>query len=459
MPAPCVNTAKESSASPESERVIEAIVAVDVEQQLPGAHWPVALERVLGRSPVQRHLYQLEKSGLRYCAVVFVGPDAGRAMRECSSQMDEIPLGSMAVALCDGADALGALEQEQLADQGVFVRGEAVYDKRLYEAVWSSATPVELVDATSGSGGGAGASADTAIGMEKMKSGSLLERLLTLDENASVASDDEGRSLHIATLPTYVPHLRRDLAPYWCVLRDWADHRRAERLLLDSAQKGVLDFPARFIHPAPENLLARWAAKTVITPNHITVFTILLAFFATYFFAKQSFGLGLAVALVVNVLDGVDGKLARVKLLASKVGDKLDHIGDVIFEFSWYVGLGWGLSQLIGESLPLWLGIGLIVAMLTSRALSGVYELFSGRQIHDHRAFDRAFRLVGGRRNIYVFILLVGWAMGDVVNSFYVVFGWAVTTVIVYSLRTLMALFARAAHAPVGSKRDDFNDL
>lgn len=428
-----------------SERVIEAIVAVDVEQRLPGARWPVALERILGRSPVQRHLYQLERSGLGYCAVVFVGPDAGRAMRECARQMDKKPLGSMPVALCDGADAPGALKPEYLADEVVLVRGEAVYDTRLYETAWNSATPVELVDATRGGGGGTATSADTAIGLEKIPSGSLLGRLPILAQDARVASNDDGRSLHVATLPTYVPDLRRDLAPYWCVLRTWADHRRAERLILDSAQKGVLDFPAWLIHPVPENLLTRWAAKTDITPNHITLFTILVAFLATYLFAKQSFGLGLLVALMVNVLDGVDGKLARVKLLASKVGEKLDHIGDVIFEFSWYVGLGWGLSQLTGESLPLWLGLGLIVVMLTSRALSGVYRLFSRRQIHDHRAFDRAFRLVAGRRNIYVFILLVGWAMGDVVNSFYVVFGWAVTTVIVYSLRTLMALFARAA--------------
>ena len=141
----------------------------------------------------------------------------------------------------------------------------------------------------------------------------------------------------------------------------------------------------------------------------------------------------------MNVLDGVDGKLARVKLLASRFGDRLDHILDVLFEFSWYLGLGWGLSGGDPSGTPFLLGVGLMGVMLGSRAMSGVYKRISGRQIHDHRAFDRGFRLVAGRRNIYIVILVAGALLGNLSATFLFCFAWSVVTLGVYMLRSAMA--------------------
>ena len=62
--------------------------------------------------------------------------------------------------------------------------------------------------------------------------------------------------------------------------------------------------------------------------------------------------------------------------------------------------------------------------------------------IHDHRPFDQAFRLVAGRRNIYVLLLLGGFLAGQLWVTFQLVLVYAVATLVVYSVRNLMALAA-----------------
>ncbi len=327
----------------------------------------------------------------------------------------EVPLGDMRVSICH--------DEKFKAEDVVMVAGEAVYDPRLYRYAVESSGPVILVD------GGA------QIGLEKTGSGKR--------EAGSVEKESGGGLVPVDSLPSYLPNMRRDLRPYWRRLKAREDYLQAERMIMDSAQKGILDFPARYLHPIPEDYLAALLSRTAITPNQITVFTGLLAFVTTYLFAVQSYGWGLAIALVVNVLDGVDGKLARVKLLSSKFGDRLDHVLDVTFEFAWYVALGWGLSQGAGGMLPLYLSFGLIAIMLGTRAVSGAYTATTGRQIHDHTAFDRGFRLVGGRRNVYIIMLLAGLLLGSVGAAFYAVVGWGVVTLAVFKVRAVMAFLGR----------------
>ncbi|MFQ5701044.1 MAG: hypothetical protein ACE5HU_04290, partial [Acidobacteriota bacterium] len=135
---------------------------------------------------------------------------------------------------------------------------------------------------------------------------------------------------------------------------------------------------------------------------------------------------------------------ARVKLLSSAFGDRLDHTVDISFEFSWYIGLGWGLSRSIGTWFPLKLAVILIAIMLSARGVSGLYRFLTGHQIHDHRAFDRAFRLVAGRRNIHMYVLLLGSAAGHLLAFFQAVVIWAAVTLGVYGLRTLVVFTQRA---------------
>ncbi len=408
---------------------VQAILEIDA------AGAAAALTPVLGRSAVQRHVHRLRSLGCEGFGVRFVGVDAGartnwlaRAHRQLQSVGAGQPPRLAEVEECGDTPA-------------IVVRGDAVFDPRLYEAVSASATALCLTDA------------GAPIGIARWEAGHgptpgvSVFRTFAQDNGCALQRD-------IAELPTYIPALRRDLTPYWSPVREAAQRRRAGTLILDAAQKGVLDFPARFLHPWPENRLVEWAARGSITPNQITLISAAIGFLGTYAFATQRFGLGLLCAVVAGILDGVDGKLARVKLLSSRFGDRLDHTLDVTFEFSWYIALGWGLAA-TGVPQAVATGFAIIAVMVAARALSGVYLLLTGRQIHDHTAFDRAVRLVAGRRNIYVLVLVCGFMIDTLPQAFTLVLWWGIATVTVYLVRIGVAWVGRRSGAEVAGQPAD----
>lgn len=382
---------------------------------------PLALAPILGRSAFQRHLHHLARVGVGRVYLPALAREAasgvdGETREEYRRQRARLGPGTPRLIF-------GAPDPASGGERWV-VRATAVFDPRLYDAVASAPGPVRVIDD--------GADTPVPVG------------LCRLPADGAAGSAAAGTTeLPISKIPVYVPSLRRWLPPFWHDLRSPADVRAAASSLLDATQKGVLDFPAKYLHPAPENALTRMLAGSSVTPNQVTVATGVLGFLAAYLFASGRFGVGLLLALIVNVLDGVDGKLARVTLTTSRFGDRLDHTLDVAFEFAWYLSLGWGLSARTGETWPLWMAAGLVATMTGARAVSGAYRALAGRQIHDHTAFDRAVRLVAGRRNSYVVLLALGWLAGRLAPAFRLAFWWAALTLAVYLLRTGVAAAGR----------------
>lgn len=379
------------------------------------------LSPILGRSPFQRHLRQLSSEGIKRFVVLAEGERIpAEVERVCRKQASEVLATSyeLLFALAGSEeDRLGVEEHERVA----MVCAGRVIDPRIYRAAFSAACAVWVGDRR----GGEDDSPPEPVGI-RITVGTMSQALHGPDEEVLLVGD----------LEPYIANLRRVLRPFWTPTADAEERERAASMLIDATQKGVLDLPARYLHPPAENFLVRVLSPTPITPNQITIFTGIIGFGAAGLFATGSNGPAILIALLVNVLDGVDGKLARVKLLASRFGDRLDHILDVLFEFSWYLGIGWGLSGGGPGGTPMRLGVGLIAIMLGARAMSGVYKRISSKQIHDHRAFDRAFRLVAGRRNIYVMTLVVGQVLGRFSEAFTLCFAWGVVTLLVYSART-----------------------
>lgn len=416
-------------------RPLDAAVVVGPGPALDGAGPPTALVPILGRSPLQRHVVHLARLGVRRCVVLLEGGSETLAA-ECRAQVAAVATGEMEVVVVAGGDGAGdALPSGDGVGTVLRLRAEGVYDPRLYRRIAEEAGPAWLAD-DDGAGHEPGAGRLRPIGLAAVSPDAL---------RRGEAPEPQGRAVPVGALPTYLPSLRRHLRPYWIVVSSDADRERAADRILDSAQKGILDFPARYLHAPVEDVCTRRLAATPVTPNQITVFTGVLGFTATWLFAIGSFGLALVLALITNVLDGVDGKLARVKLLASRFGDRLDHTLDVSFEFSWYLALGWGLAGGDVAAAPFLIGVALVAVMLGCRAISGVYKLITERQIHDHRAFDRAFRLVAGRRNIYVLGLVAGVLAGRVQAAFTLCLAWAGLTLVVYLVRTTLEGVARLA--------------
>lgn len=235
----------------------------------------------------------------------------------------------------------------------------------------------------------------------------------------------------LAALDTYAAARRRNVPLVWALPRDAAEACTTDDMLIDAAQKGVLDWPARFLHPPVENWMVRALLPTPITPNMVTLFVAAISLAAGIAFAYGWMWTGLVLALISGPLDGVDGKLARVRIEFSRWGD-LEHVLDKIAEYGWYLCIAGHLAARSGSGLP-WAIAALIILFALAEALLGeFYRRFTGRQLDDAGPFERGFRLVGGRRNTFFWTLvpfgvLGAWNLGFVALAVYAVVTFFVT--------------------------------
>ena len=244
--------------------------------------------------------------------------------------------------------------------------------------------------------------------------------------------------LIVEDIPTYAPARRRDAPMVWARPLDDAGKKIATESLIAAAQKGCLDWPARFIHPPIENALVRLLMNTPVSPNMITLFTGVLGFAAIWLFAVGQPLWALLIVLIVGPLDGVDGKLARVRHHFSRWGD-LEHVLDKILEYGWFIALAAWLSATYG--LAAWLAAaGIIVFALAEAASGEFFRRFSGRQLDDWSAFERHFRLVGGRRNTYFWTLLPFGLAGAWWQGFLAILAYAAITFAVTQWRFCRAI-------------------
>jgi len=240
--------------------------------------------------------------------------------------------------------------------------------------------------------------------------------------------------LPLASLDPYSPELRGAATPYAFGVVTLADRERAWRVLLDAVQKRALDLPGQYFDTPFENFLVRRFAPTDVTPNQITLATLVLAAVVATLFAHGWLRVGVVLALVVGVLDGVDGKLARMKLATSKIGE-LEHVGDFLYENAWYLSLATWFAAATASPALWYAGLVLVACDLADSLLYLVVQKRTGKMLDELTPFDRRFRAIAGRRNVYVMIFVAGFFAGDPATSFLVAVAWATTTVAIHALR------------------------
>ncbi len=245
--------------------------------------------------------------------------------------------------------------------------------------------------------------------------------------------------LALGTIDPYSAELRGSVAPYLIKAESAAERRQAWDLLLDHCQKRSLDLPGRYFDGPFENFLVRRLAPTEVTPNQVTLATLVIAAGVAVLFRYGWLRVGIVIALVVGVLDGVDGKLARLKLATSKLGE-LEHVGDFLYENAWYLALAWNLAGTSGHGAAWYAGLVLVACDLVDSLLYLVVQRRTGRMLDELTTFDRRFRAIAGRRNVYVMIFAGGFFFGDATTTFFCVVGWALLTVAVHASRVRWVL-------------------
>jgi len=268
----------------------------------------------------------------------------------------------------------------------------------------------------------------------RSQTGSLQEAVRAGLDNQTLAVED------VATEPLYYAPLNRELRAYWFPAPSPANAQVAKQIILDSAQKGTLDFPAT-VHAPIETFLISLLCETPVTPNQLTIITNVVAWSATILLATGRLGWGLGLAVLVGVLDGLDGKQARVKVETSKRG-KLEHWFDAIFEVSWWTAIAYYFQH----SGKLSNAFGYLALLLIAQAVDGMIKsgirYASGRSIEELGTFERILHFVSGRRNVFVWLLTIGFLLGTPTKAFIAMTWLAILTTILHLPRAV-AVFSR----------------
>lgn len=94
--------------------------------------------------------------------------------------------------------------------------------------------------------------------------------------------------------------------------------------------------------------LTRWLATTTVTPNQVSVLSAIIGGLGGAFFLSDRLAvnlLGMLGFVLANLLDSVDGQLARMKKMTSRLGRILDGVAGVAIFGSIYLFLAIRLSR------------------------------------------------------------------------------------------------------------------
>ena len=243
-----------------------------------------------------------------------------------------------------------------------------------------------------------------------------------------------------AIAPTYVKKLRRRLDPLAIALGE-QPRSVVERRLFASVYKGVTDVVTKYAWPEPALWLTRAAAALGLSPNAVTFVGFVLTFVAGWQFFVGNLAAGLAAAWLMTLLDTVDGKLARVTLTSSWLGNQLDHGNDIIHPPLWWYCLAQGISTASPGHPWVWPSCWIIlVTYVIGRILERGFKKRFKINPFMWRPFDSRFRTIVSRRNIILLIMTVGLIAGFPAEAFALCAAWSVLSVIIQGARYAQAV-------------------
>lgn len=111
-------------------------------------------------------------------------------------------------------------------------------------------------------------------------------------------------------------------------------------------------------------LLVKVLKDTWVTAHQVTFTFLLIGLLAAFFFSRGDYGTTLLGALflqVKNILDGVDGSLARAKDRPSRIGRFLDTNADFLVNLCVYFAIAYALFGLTQNHTAFWLGGGALL--------------------------------------------------------------------------------------------------
>ncbi len=194
---------------------------------------------------------------------------------------------------------------------------------------------------------------------------------------------------------------------------DWEDLSspgaiaRAEQDIFDGLVKDVDGYIARFDRRLSIPL-SRWMLKAPITPNHITLASLLLGLVGAAALAFGSYAGQVAGALLLwfcAILDGCDGEVARLKLLCSPSGAAFDLSADHIAHLAIFVAIPLAVRSVNPQAQILLPGLLMVSGMLAS--MFTVWKLILSRPLPAADPLRLIFERIASRDYVYLIVALV----------------------------------------------------
>lgn len=397
-----------------------------------------AWARVGGIAPAERLLRHSTRAGITRVVVILAknAADKGQNLRQW------IGTASLRVEIASSSDLNPFLQQFAAEADVLYADGTSIIDPRLIMALITAPATMfipqdkeDLYDA----GNPAAAILVKASDIPTWRQNGL----------RSVIS--RSKELFPHEIDPYVPHLRGRVEPYVMNVRDRVTAKRATWTLIRSQQKKVMDLPSMYLDPFFENWLTRLLCSTPITPNMVTFLGAAVAVAAASCFWHGLFFTGAIVMFLVEVLDGVDGKLARTKLMFTRTGEYEDVI-DYAYENLCYIAIAVGLART--DVSPVYLPAALAGILVACDTVDNILYTLSGKWFGKsldlmHR-FDAGFRLVAGRRNIYGLMFVIGFSLGYPLATFALVALWSLVTAFVHGVRLVQHVAGRGFFPAMG---------
>lgn len=223
------------------------------------------------------------------------------------------------------------------------------------------------------------------------------------------------------------------------------DLERAEEWLLRSLIKANEGFMSRHVERRISLALTRRLVTTRITPNAVTLVSLLIGLAGAPFFLSSAPAYQLVGALLFvahSIVDGCDGELARLRFQESRAGALLDFWGDNVVHVAVFGSMAIGWSWSVHAAWPLALGAAAVLGTVLSAAGESRRWLEPAGLEAESSRLARVRDSVANRDFIYLVVLLA--AVGKA--------AWFVVLVAV-GTPIFLALLIWVARHPDGSRR------
>lgn len=189
----------------------------------------------------------------------------------------------------------------------------------------------------------------------------------------------------------------------------------AERALWSSLTTSADGLVDKFFNRPCGRPLAKLLIHTPITPNLISIASIIIGVISAVFFAMGAYGSTITGVLLLQlsaIIDCVDGDVARVVFKETPIGKWIDFVGDQIVHISVFAGLALGVSKSAGAPQLLWLGVSAVLGALLSGAV-----VLRGMRFHSEQN-SRIKRLIDASTNRDFSVLVLLLALVDLTKIF-----------------------------------------